>query len=454
MKRACFAFAILLLASTVFAQPPKSATDLTYTPTIVEKPEVRLLDQEGAGKLYQVGAQLVCVMEGTPDEMGFQHGRLMGARMARGATKGLLQKAVWGKGYSKEYVKAQCERMERHIPAECIAEMKGIVKGLKAAGVAEISYEDIRLIDTQGEILHYPPGAGPQCSNFACWGRWTPDGRLLHGRNLDWTISENSQDYAVILVWRPKGGIPFMMVTWAGAVGGVSGMNAEGITIGEMTDLSTSITYDGMPLFILMRHVLEKSSDLATAVGIVEKGPRTIGWNFVIGDGKIPDARALDTDATTCEVFAPMDEKENVGDLHSPLPDAVRRTNHPVCMDHLLKLAQAIGPRMGLKIESMDQLKAALPFFKMQNTYQRYVWLGKQIQAHPKGIDVKEALQLLSNGPVFQKDTLHSWVFDPKNQVAYVSVAGDKPAVTATRRPYTRIELGQWFSKALQVSQK
>lgn len=221
----------------------------------------------------------------------------------------------------------------------------------------------------------------------------------------------------------------------------------KGITIGEMTDLLTSITYDGIPLFILMRHVLEKASDLATAVGIVEKGPRTIGWNFVIGDGKIPDARALDTDATTCEVFAPMDEKEKVADLHSPLPDAVRRTNHPIRMEHLLKLVQAVGPRMGLKIETMDQLQMTLPLFKMQNTYQRYVWLGEQIQAHPKGIDVKEALQLLGNGPVFQKDTLHSWVFDPKNQVAYVAIAGNKPPLTATRRPYTRIELGEWFKK-------
>jgi hypothetical protein len=461
--------AAILLTQAAFAQPSGSASELTFTPTIVEKPEVRLLDTEGQGKLYQVGKHLICIMEGTPEEMGFQHGRLLAARMAHG-TKRALQKALWDKGYTREYVRAQVERMQRFIPAEYVVEMKAIVKGLQAAHVSDISYEDIRLVVTQGELLHYPPGAGPrggkdgsarpffwgdkprspaasapQCSNFACWGRWTPDGRLLHGRNLDWRITEDIQDSAVVLVWRPKQRVPYMMVTWAGGVGGVSGMNAQGITIGEMTSPSSSATYDGMPLCILMRRVLEKSSDLATAVRVIEESPRTLGWNFVIGDGKVPDARALDTDAASCDVFTAMDERENVPNFHAALPDAVRRANHPVRLQRMLMLIKAIGPGLGLKIDSVAQLQAVLPLLKMQNSYQRYDWLGKQIEGRPKGIDVPQALQLLSNGPVLQQNTLHSWVFDPKNQAAYVAVAGNHPPLTASRCPYTCIQLREWF---------
>ncbi len=103
---------------------------------------------------------------------------------------------------------------------------------------------------------------------------------------------------------------------------------------------------------------------------------------------------------------------------------------------------------MGLPIQTMDQLQAILPLFKQQNTYARYVWLGKQIEAHPKSIDVNIALQLLSNGPVFQGDTHHSCVFDPKNQTVYVAVAGNNPPLTATRCPYTCIHLDRWFQRS------
>jgi hypothetical protein len=448
MKTRYLGFALFALVWFAIGLSSTSAKDPAFTPSVVENPEIRLLDQEGAGKLYQIGELLVCVMEGTPEEMGFQQGRLLASRVSNAAVKTMLDKAIWSKGYTPEYVKTQCERMEKHIPEPYLREMRAIVEGLKAGGVTDISYEDLRLMVTQGELLHYPPGEAPQCTNFAVWGQWTPDGRLLHGRNLDWTISEGGQDLSLIQIRRPKGGVPFVMVSWMGSVGGVTGMNAEGITIGEMTCMSSSATFDGMPLFMLMRHALETSSDLAAAVGVIEKGPRTLGWNFVIGDGKVPDARALDTDATTCDVYSAMDEKEKVADLHSPLPDAVRRTNHPMRMERLLKLVIAVGPRMNLPIQTMDQLRMILPLVKQQNTYTRYVWLGKQIEAHPKGIDVNVALQMLGNGPVFQDDTHHSCVFDPKDQTVYVAVAGNNPPLTATRRPYTCLPLGQWFGKS------
>lgn len=448
-------FLIVMLALPLFCLPkalaqqassvPNPAEPALVTPQIIEKPEVTLLDSEGAGKLYQVGEHLVCVMEGAPAEMGFQHGRLLAKKVHHDIKEGYCQKAIWGKGYAPDYVTAQSERMEKHIPPECIDEMKGLVKGLKAAKVDDVTYEEIRLGVTEAEILHYPPGAPPACSNFACWGQWTTDGRLLHGRNLDWNVRADAQDDAVILVWRPKGGRPFMMVGWAGGIGSVSGMNAKGITIGEMTSASPDATFDGMPLFIIMRRVLEKASTLNEAVGVIQTGPRTTGWNMVIGDAKIPDARALEIDAKVCDVYGPMDPKENAETGHWSMPDAVRRTNHPVGAEKLLKLAQLYGPKINLNIQTMEQLKAAIPFVQLQNTWQRYDWLGKEIQAKPKGIDIKEALQLLSNGPVFNNATLHSWVFDPKNKVAYVAVAGNNPPVTASKRPYTRIDLGEWF---------
>lgn len=431
-------------AGSVAQAPPAPAPEALAAPTIISDAAPQVLDQEGPGKLIQLGEHLLCVMEGTPEEMGFQHGRLLAKKIRHIIKEGYMPKALYERGYTPEYVNAQSKRMETHIPPEYIAEMQGVVKGLQAAGITDVTYEEILLGVTQAEICHHGPNAPPACSNFAVFGQWTTDARLLHGRNLDWSIGRNAQEDAVFFIWRPKDGSPFAMPGWAGGIGSVSGLNARGITIGEMTSSSTDETFDGMPLMIIMRRVCEKAANLDEAVAIMQQGPRTIGWNFIIGDAARNDARALEVDAKNCEVFAPMDPKETSETGHWALPDAVRRTNHPCGVIMIEKLIARYGAQYG--IDPKDW-KPALPLLFAENTWQRYDWLGKQFQANAGKMDVKEAIQCLMNGPVKNSDTLHSWVFDPKNQAVFLAVAGFNPPVTATDRPFTKIDLSPWFKQ-------
>ncbi|MCX5757605.1 MAG: C45 family autoproteolytic acyltransferase/hydrolase, partial [Candidatus Hydrogenedentes bacterium] len=450
----------VLVTPYVSAQVSTTAVAELATPKIVVDPEVTLVDQEGAGKLYRVADQWLVVMEGTPSEMGFQHGRLLAKPIRHIIKEGYMLKAFYSRGYTKEYIDAQSERMEKHFPPEYIEEMRGLVKGLEAAGVQDIVYEDIRTAVTQAELAHHRPNEPPelkrpdtspppqQCSNFAVWGKWTKDGRLLHGRNLDWNIADGAQENALILVWRPVNGVPFMMLGWTGGIGSVSGMNAKGITIGEMTSVSSEESFDGLPLMLIMRRALETAGTLDEAVAVIQKGPRTTGWNFVIGDGKIPSARALEVDAVDCGGFGPMDPKETEETGHWAMEDAVRRTNHPIGMSQLRKLAIRFGAQFGI---DPDNIKAAIPLLKLQNTWQRYDWLGKQIMARPGQMDVTEAVQLLANKPVGGKDTktLHSFVFDPSRKTAYVAVAAANPPVPAPLTQFVKIDLTEWFKERM-----
>ena len=419
---------------------------LAYQPVILEPESAELLDEEGPGKLYRIGELLVCVLEGTHREMGYQHGRLLADRIRHITKEGYLQRAVFDNGYSLEYAVEQSSRMARHFPPEYLDEINGILDGLAAAGVSDVTYDELVIAACVAELLHHAPGAAPGCSNFAVFGRWTSDGRLLHGRNLDWTVGKGAQEDAVTFIWRPEGGVPFMMLAYAGVIGGVSGMNASQITIGEMTVSSPEESFDGIPLQIIMRMALEKAATLDEAVGIIQRGPRTLGWNFVLGDGKIPDARALEVDRNTVDVFTPGDARETPDMGHQSPPDAIRRTNHPCGEIQQRKVVKAHGAEIGLDGSDWEAAKPVVKaFLAQQNTFQRYQWLGEQIQTRPRAIDVTEALGLLSNGPVAANNTLHSFVFDPANKVAYIANAAVDPPATAWKTVYTKLDLSQWF---------
>ena len=158
---------ISLIVASAGAQETTQQPPALSTPQLILNPEVKLLDQEGAGKLYQAGEHLVCVMEGTPAEMGYQHGRLLAKRAHQIIKEGYMVKALYNRGYTREYVYAQSERMEKHFPPEYIEEMKAIVKGLEAAGITDIAYEDVRTGVTQAEIMHHDPNSPTGCSNCA-----------------------------------------------------------------------------------------------------------------------------------------------------------------------------------------------------------------------------------------------------------------------------------------------
>lgn len=432
------------------AGSPAAPLEKLTIPEIVSDPHKERIAQAEGGALYRIGEHLVCVLRGSPHEMGFQHGQLLAKHIAHIYKEGYFSKTLFGK-YNQSFLEEHTSRMEKHFPPAYLEEMRGLVEGIKQAGIEGIEYRHVLAAACSAEIQHTDPDAPPGCSNFALFGQWTTDGRLLHGRNLDWRITDQAQEDAVLFVWQPDDGQTFAMPGWAGCIGSVSGMNAQGITIGEMTSSTTDQTFDGIPLLIVTRRVLQEASSLGEAVGILEKGPRTFGWNFVIGDAQIPDARALEVDARTCSVFTPSDPKESSRTGHTALPDAVRRTNHPCGEIMLMKLAELAGEEFketvwGYEFSfDIDSLAMAVPILKSQETWARYDWLGKQIQGHPKEVDAEMALAILTNGPVRVDNTLHSWVLDPDENTIYLAIAGSDPPVTAVARPYTRIDLSEWF---------
>ncbi len=238
---------------------------------------------------------------GTPREIGLQHGRLLKTEIVSLLDYFFNEKGSLF-GISPNDLLRGAKSLKPHIPAEYMQEMEGIAE---AAGVPldRIIYANIFLdIASAGMV-----GAKlPLCSNFVALPG-AAKGEIIHARNLDWPGDEFIVSMNTVFEITPAQGTPFVSAGWPGMVGTLTGMNSRGITMGEMTSMSTDATVDGMPIMMLLRKLLQESANLADAYSILDKGPRTTGYNVVVVDPAAKDAFIVEMSASKILRYAPQD---------------------------------------------------------------------------------------------------------------------------------------------------
>ncbi|MGA3014612.1 MAG: C45 family peptidase, partial [Bacteroidales bacterium] len=69
------------------------------------------------------------------------------------------------------------------------------------------------------------------CTSFGVWKDKSKNGDLLIGRNFDFYIGDEFDINKIVCFEKPENGYPFMMITWGGMIGAVSGMNEQGLTV-------------------------------------------------------------------------------------------------------------------------------------------------------------------------------------------------------------------------------
>ena len=435
-----FTVSRLLAEETVYQAP---ALDLTHADNADDSPAIGQLGPHR----WRAGDLDVVVAWGSPREMGRQFGEAMADEIKVGVEQYLHARVRDRLGYEMDYQRRCAAAMEPHIRPEYIEEMKGVAEG------AGVTYEEILLMPTHADMVHYGKGwsleaggekreagdgGAQECSNFAVFGQHTVGGKLIHGRNLDWTTSTGIQEHGCVYIGLPEEGNAFALVTYPGVIGAVTGMNARGITFGEMTSSSSDETLDGMPLMFICRQILQHCDTIGDVDEMVASYPCTTGWNFVVGDGQGPDARAYEVDAGDVGVFGPGDAAEDHRPISWPLPEAVRRTNHYLSPEMQEKQAKRYG------VTNLALAKAVLP---TMDTWQRYAALSQWIESKPQGkIDARIARAMLQSAPVAGNGNLHSVVFDATDRVMWVANASlTEPAWKQT---YVRIELAEWLSRA------
>lgn len=270
---------------------------------------VKVLAREGRGALLEVNGARVCLLAGSPEEMGRQHGVLL-----RDSVKAMCEKvmlvartadAARDKGFFAGSIEKAFGRTRKYTPERYLQELEGLAAG------SGLPVKVVQATNVFPELFH--------CSGFALTGKATADGELLHGRVLDYMTEIGLQDHAVVFVCKPDGQHAFVNVGYAGFIGSVTGMNDQGISFGEMGGRGEG-QWDGTPMSYLMRMGMEQANSLDAAVRIFREAKRTCQYYYVIADGNRHDAVGL---ACEPERFEVVHMGARHDQLPRPLPDTV-----------------------------------------------------------------------------------------------------------------------------------
>jgi isopenicillin-N N-acyltransferase-like protein len=239
-------------------------------------------------------------LKGSSYEMGYQHGQLLRQELAEGAKeieKNLLLKGMFALAKDKGYVELARQNSYPWILEEC----RGMV-----AAVGDVGWtEDHCLVLNFGDVIaefvrHGEPKAKdlvPGCSQFVATGEATADGRLYHGRVLDWANIDFIVKYPVIFVRQPTGGVAHAVIGFPGNLSPYQGINAEGIAVAsnEITPKDNTVNdRTGRSHVQLVGELLTKARSLGDARSIVSKTNHMSLELLVVSDGTAGEAEVLE----------------------------------------------------------------------------------------------------------------------------------------------------------------
>lgn len=355
--------------------------------------ESKTIARCGEGWLEKVDGYLVLHLKGTHYEMGYQQGVLLKESIRKNMytllnDKGDTTLVDLGlvKLKPRQAIETVVQIQKPYTPQKYVDEMKGLSAG------AEIAYEDVRATNFIPEMFH--------CSGFSIANSATKDGTLYHGRVLDYACDWGLQDHAVLVVAEPKGGIPFVNVSYAGFIGSVTGMNMKSVSIGEMGGRGLG-HWSGVPMAFLVREVLETAKDLDEAIAVFRDNYRTCEYYYVIADGKTNRSVGMATSWEKMELIQP-------GEAHPLLPNAVK--------------------------------DAAL-----LSAGDRYQELSKRVNQGHGTFTAESAIKLMSR-PVAMKSNLHNVLFEPKSTKLWVANASSDGTPAANQK-YHEFQLSELLKR-------
>lgn len=129
------------------------------------------------------------------------------------------------------------------------------------------------------------------CSSFAAWGEHTEDGKLLVGRNFDFHVNDAFAEDKIIYFIAPDSGHKHAIVSWAGMLGAMSGMNEHGLTVTINAGKSTMPLKSKTPISLVAREILQYAANIEQAQAIAARREVFVSESIMVASAA--DGRAV-----------------------------------------------------------------------------------------------------------------------------------------------------------------
>ncbi len=270
-------------------------------------PDPRL---DGAYKFHEGGWTYVH-LQGTPEEIGFQHGYLLAREIEDNVHVYSVEavnedKRPWG-----FFRQAGKKVLWPKLDPEYQAELMGIAAGLKAQG-SKVDLWDVVAVNGDEELTGYylpmidakegkaiPKAAKApgKCSAFIATGSATKDGKIVIAHS-NWSSYAEGERWTVVFDVVPAKGFHFLMDGSPGMITSQDdfGVNSAGLMITETTlPMAKGFDVKGIPEFERSRKAMQYASSIAEYAAIMRKGNNGGYANsWLVGDRKTNEIAYLE----------------------------------------------------------------------------------------------------------------------------------------------------------------
>ena len=269
---------------------------------------------EGAGYRFERGGWTYVHLEGSPAQIGYQHGRLLATEIEDmyGVLKLESEHATHRKW--EFYRQAGRTMFWPHIEAEYQEELEGIAKGVQSKGV-HLDVWDIVAMNGGIELPQYyvpwlnkhsgkqearlAPVIRPEghCSAFIATGSYTKDGKIVIAHN-NWSSYADGERWTIMFDIQPTRGHRILM---DGVPGIITSQDDFGINDAGLMITETTITEfegwnpRGIPEFVRSRKALQFGGSIDEYVALIKEGNNGGYANdWLIGDRKTGEIAYLE----------------------------------------------------------------------------------------------------------------------------------------------------------------
>jgi len=260
---------------------------------------------------FQQGGWTYVHLEGSPADVGFQHGYLLASEIADALEAIKLFDTHQTQRDWEFFRQTAREMLWPHIDAEYQQELQGIADGVKAHGV-DLDVFDIVALNAFEEVPDYyvpwlnkreksakaPKLAAPgNCSAFIATGAYTKDHQIVIAHN-NWTSYLAGERWVIVFDILPQNGQRILMDGFPGVITSDDdfGVNAAGIMITETT-ITQFEGWDpnGKPEFVRSRKALQYAQSIDDYIRIIKEGNNGGYANdWLIGDRKTGEIAYLE----------------------------------------------------------------------------------------------------------------------------------------------------------------